>query len=189
MTNSLFLVGCDDGSVRVWGGLLDANGQVSSKRPSLTAAFFAAPDMVAGGQSGLILEWQQYSGRLIAGGNSNSIRCWDLGAEKCVSVLESQSDACVTTISTAWDNDSNGAHGLGPDIIVVGHGDGCMKLFDIRTNRPAADTSKSRPGVGGRASRRPRLMNYHEHRCWIISACFTTYGGRPEVSPPHSLTS
>jgi WD40 repeat protein len=188
-SNSLFVVGCDDGSVRIWDGLIEPSGGVSSKSPALSAAFFAAPDMIAGGDSGLKLEWQQYSGRLIAGGNCDSIRCWDLGAEKCVSVLNPGSDACVTTITTAWDYDpynpftTEGFHGIGPDIIVVGHGDGSMRLFDIRSNRPAAETKSGGKFGEGRASRRPRMMKYDEHSNWIVSACLTSYGGRPEVSP------
>jgi regulator-associated protein of mTOR len=196
-SNSLFVVGCDDGSVRIWDGLIEPSGGVSSKSPALSAAFFAAPDMIAGGDSGLKLEWQQYSGRLIAGGNCDSIRCWDLGAEKCVSVLKTESEACVTTISTAWDYDpynpftTEGFHGIGPDIIVVGHGDGSMRLFDIRSNRSAAETTTSSDNFGeGRASRRPRMMKYDEHSNWIVSACLTSYGGRPEVSPSrHPLVS
>lgn len=188
-SNSLFVVGCDDGSVRIWDGLIEPNGGTSSKSPVLSAAFFAVPDMIAGGDSGLKLEWQQHSGRLIAGGNCDSIRCWDLSAEKCVSVLKTESEACVTTICTAWDYDpygpftTEGFHGFGPDIIVVGHGDGSMRLFDIRANRPAAETKSSGSGDGGRASRQPRVMKYDEHSNWIVSACLTTYGGRPEVSP------
>lgn len=68
-SSSLFFVGCDDGSARVWKGILEVNGQVSNKMPSLSSAFFAIPDMEPGarGKSGLICEWQQKTGTLIAG--------------------------------------------------------------------------------------------------------------------------
>lgn len=182
-SSSLFLVGCDDGSVRVWNGLIQPNGRVSSKSPSLSAAFFAAPGMVAGGGSGLVLDWQQYSGRLIAGGSSNKIRCWDLTAEKCVSAIETESNECVTTITTAWRYDPYGAgstaegfHGLGPDIVVVGQGDGMIRLFDVRANQRVSEAK----GVKGR-SRRPRVTKYDEHGSWIVSACLTGYSSRPEI--------
>ena len=182
MSTSLFLVGCDDGSVRIWDGLIQPNGLASKKSPSLSAAFFAAPGMIAGGGSGLVLDWQQYSGRLIAGGSSHEIRCWDLNAEKCASVIETGSNECVTTINTAWRYDpygsgsSEGFHGVGPDTIVVGHGDGTIRLFDIRVNQRVAEAKGK-----GRPSRRPRTMKFDEHSSWIVSACFTGYSSRPEV--------
>lgn len=181
MSSSLFLVGCDDGSVRIWDGLIKPNGRVSSKSPSLSAAFFAMPGMVAGGGSGLVLDWQQYSGRLIAGGSSSQIRCWDLNAEKCASVIETGTKECVTTINTACRYDPYGAgfltegfRGLGPDVIVVGHGDGTMRLFDIRMNQRV---SEAKSGKG----RRPRVTKYDGHGNWIVSACLTGYTSRPEV--------
>lgn len=184
MSSSLFLVGCDDGSVRIWDGPLQPNGRGSKKSPSLSAAFFAAPGMVAGGGSGLVLDWQQYSGRLIAGGSGNQIRCWDLNAEKCASVIETESSECVTTINTAWRYDpygigstTEGYRGLGPDTIVVGHGDGTIKLFDIRVKRHVAEVQKGK----GRPSRRPRISKYDGHSSWIVSACLTGYSSRPEV--------
>jgi len=184
-SSSLFLVGCDDGSVRIWDGLIQPNGHVSRKSPSLSAAFFAAPGMEeAGGGSGLVLDWQQYSGRLIAGGSCSQIRCWDLNAEKCASVIETESNECVTTINTAWRYDPFGAgsttegfHGLGPDTIVVGHGDGTIRLFDIRANRRVSEAKSGK----GRAGRRPRTTKYDEHSSWIVSACLTGYSSRPEV--------
>ena len=184
MSSSLFLVGCDDGSVRIWDGLLQPNGRGSKKSPTLSAAFFAAPGMVAGGGSGLVLDWQQYSGRLIAGGSGNQIRCWDLNAEKCASVIETESSECVTTINTAWRYDpygvgstTEGYRGLGPDTIVVGHGDGTIKLFDIRVKRQVAETQKGK----GRSSRRQRISKYDEHSSWIVAACLTGYSSRPEI--------
>mmetsp|Transcript_11780 Transcript_11780/g.18886 ORF Transcript_11780/g.18886 Transcript_11780/m.18886 type:complete len:467 (+) Transcript_11780:109-1509(+) len=69
-SSSLFFVGCDDGSARIWKGMVQDNGEIAKQPPSLASSFFAAPDMVAGqtGRSGLICEWQQMTGTLIAGG-------------------------------------------------------------------------------------------------------------------------
>lgn len=136
-TKSLFLVGADDGSVRVWNGLVDERGSTSFTCPMLSAAFFAVPDMQAGQRgSGLICEWQQYSESLIAGGSSRQIRYWDLSTEKCVRSFETGTDAVVTTLTTAWEEElgtmQGVVHGIGPDIIVSGHSDGSLRLFDVR---------------------------------------------------------
>lgn len=199
-SRSLCFVGCDDGSARIWDGTLETNGQVSTHSPTLSSAFSAVPDMEAGQRgSGLICEWyvsqscklfscfgifltlccdsfrQPHSSTLIAGGNSRYIRCWDLASEKCTTTLSTDTDACVTTLCTAWDYDldisSGGAAGMGPDIVVAGHSDGSLKVFDIRSPNGALQ-------VSGRRSRKSR---YAEHQNWIVDASFACYGGKPEI--------
>jgi WD40 repeat protein len=183
-SSSAFLVGCDDGSVRVWGDLLEDNGKPSQRPPLLCSAFFAAPDLMAGGRgSGLICEWQQFSGCLLAGGNSKWIRCWDIGAEKFKTKLEvpRAEHACVTTITTAWDFDSlgdgtsSGYQGIGPDIVVTGHSDGSIRVFDIRSNQPPSDLSRRD------RSRRRMPTEFLEHESWIVDTSFTGYGTVHEI--------
>jgi len=206
MTTSLLLAGSDDGTVRVWDGILDGFGRMSNEPPRLLSAFSAAPDLVAGQRgSGLVTEWQQFSGRLIAGGNSNLIRCWDIEAERCANALESNVGACVTTLTTAWDFDmfgyggiggggalgspsARGYSGIGPDIVVAGYGDGSLKVFDIRAQRkPVGDTPADLSNVNGAKgtrtlrARRKQLMQYAEHESWIVNTAFTTFGGRNEI--------
>lgn len=185
-STSLLLTGSDDGIVRVWDGLIESNGEMICDQPDLSSAFFAAPDLVAGERgSGLVTEWQQFSGSLIAGGNSKWIRCWDLEAEKCRNTLDCKSDACVTTLTSAWgcgpyctgSNDA-GQSGIGPDIIIAGYGDGGLKVFDIRSNQAGPVLSKTT-----REKRRPlrKMMQYAEHSSWIVDTSFTGFGGRYEV--------
>lgn len=186
-STSLFLIGCDDGSVRVWDGLVENNGEAGQGPPSLVSSFFASTDIVAGarGKSGLVCEWQQYSGTLIAGGDSKYLRCWDLEAEKMSNVLEASTDtnACLTTLTSAWDYDSLGADepkgspGIGPNILVGGYSDGTMRVFDIRTNRAVNEMQR---GAKSWAKRR-RPTQYNEHSSWIVDTAFTGYGGRYEV--------
>jgi regulator-associated protein of mTOR len=176
-SSSLFFVGCDDGSARIWDGIVESNGAVSKQSPKLVTSFLAVPDMSAGQRgSGLICEWQQFSGTLVAGGNSNYIRCWDLGSEQCGTVLETNTDACITTLTTAWDADQGimpgGYNGMGPETIVAGLSDGTLRVFDIRSPEVAARS-------GGRRSRRP--TRYTEHGSWIVDTAFTGYGGRFEL--------
>lgn len=184
-TTSLFLVGCDDGSARIWDGIVENNGEACTGPPALVSAFFAASDMTAGQRgSGLVCEWQQYSGTLIAGGNSKYLRCWDLEAEKCGTVLETNTEACITTLTTAWDyeymglTEQKGFQGIGPHIVVAGQSDGVMKVFDIRTNK---DTIESPGAKKSWASKRKRPDQYAEHSSWIVYSTFAGYGGRYEL--------
>jgi len=181
-SSSLFFVGCDDGSARIWKGMVQDNGEIAKQPPSLASSFFAAPDMVAGqtGRSGLICEWQQMTGTLIAGGNSKNLHCWSMAEEKCKVALDIETEACITSLATAWDEDNPMTHtayrGMGPDIIVAGHSDGTLKIFDIRMKRPAVSGERTR---GGR--RNPMVSTFSEHGSWIVDTSFTSYGGKYEV--------
>lgn len=65
----------NDGSVRIFDGLLEES-----------LILFAAPDIVTDKRysSGLVLDYQQYGGQLIAGGNTKYIRTLDVASEKCI---------------------------------------------------------------------------------------------------------
>ena len=183
-TSSLLLTGSNDGSVRIFDGLLEANDEISREKPSLVSSFFAAPDIVTDKRysSGLVLDYQQYGGKLTAGGNTKYIRTWDIASEKCVNTFESKSDACLTTLTTAWDYSfDSGYSGLGPDIIVCGYGNGSLRVFDKRSTK--GDVLYLSDGLSNRSglSRRRKYSEYDEHTSWIVDVSFTTYGGRHEV--------
>lgn len=172
-STSLFLVGCDDGSVRIWDRLLESNGRPCKKPPTLASAFYAAPMVPGKHGSGLICEWQQWSGNLLAGGNSQYVRCWDLESEKQVNQLDAKVNAYVTTLTTAWDSeqDGTGHQGIGKDVVVAGHSDGTIKIFDLRTNR-----------VENNLRKRPRRQTqYCEHTSWVVGTSFNCYGGSHEL--------
>jgi WD40 repeat protein len=166
------MLGCDDGTVRIWGGLLENNGDCSTRKPRLLSSFHAAPMDAMQWGSGLVSDWQPFSGTLIAGGNSRFIRCWDIEAGKGVNKLETQSEAYVTTLTTAWDQDTcdttSNSYGIGKDIVVAGLSDGSIKLFDIRKNP-----------VGNRP--KLRSTSSSEHKTWVVTTAFTSYGGRYEL--------
>ncbi|OEU07733.1 WD40 repeat-like protein [Fragilariopsis cylindrus CCMP1102] len=165
-STSLLFVGCDDGSARIWNGIVENNGQISGQAPTLASSFFAIPDMEPGqrSSSGLICEWQQTTGTLISGGNSRHLRCWDMTAEKCSTSIDIDTNSCITALTTAWDEDeaysavhnSNGFRGTGPEIIVAGLSDGTLKLFDIRTPKTGA--------------------TFNEHGSWIVDVSFSSFG-------------
>jgi WD40 repeat protein len=180
-STSLFFIGCDDGSARIWDGLVNNNGEASREPPRLVSTFFAASDIVAGsrGRSGLICEWQQYSGTLIAGGDSKFLKCWDVEAEKVVNVLETDTNACLTTLTSAWDyevfgkDEPKGSPGIGPSILVGGYSDGSMKVFDVRSNSAVMEAQSGAKSW----TKRRRPTKYAEHSSWIVNTTFTAYGG------------
>jgi len=49
---------------------------------------------------GMVLSWEQSSGCLVAGGNSSTLRVWDLGREQCVRVFETGLDTCLTALAS-----------------------------------------------------------------------------------------
>jgi regulator-associated protein of mTOR len=178
-SSSLFLVGCDDGTVKIWGDVLP----LCQGQPTLVSAFNAAPMEADHWGSGLVCEWQQYSGTLLAGGHSKHIYCWDLEAEKVVNKLETDSNAYVTTLTTAWDYDSlglglapQGNQGIGRDTVVAGHSDGSLKIFDIRTKRAGGELREP-----VRRRQRQRATSYSEHKSWVVTTAFRGYLGRYEL--------
>ena len=184
--HSLLLTGCDDGSVRVWDNVVDSNLDQKSAEAVLATSFFALPESKppqgASRGSGLVTEWQQSEGRLIAGGNANTIRCWDMHSEKCSNIIDSEvNGSCVTSFVTAWDyiqneTESIGFTGIGPDIILGGYGDGRIKVFDLRINdRQGAASSMS-------SARRKLRQKDHIHKNWIVNLAYTHSPTKYEVS-------
>jgi len=200
MSSSLLMMGTDDGTIRVYDGLIEESGGISRSTPELATAFVAAPDLDVGkrGGSGLVTEWQQFSGRLLAGGSSKTIHCWDLEAERCRATFESNLGSCVTTLTTAWDYTSSdlqsknrGYSGIGPDIFIAGYGNGSLKVYDIRAkvgpvsdlvgSSGSTDHHNSGNTMTRRSRRPPKLMQYAEHSSWIVNTAFTGFGGRYEI--------
>jgi WD40 repeat protein len=64
-------------------------------------AFSALPDIAETSRgSGVVISWQQTAGTLVVGGNSGTIRVWDLGREQNVRTFQTGVEACLTAIST-----------------------------------------------------------------------------------------
>lgn len=194
-SNTLLLTGCDNGSVRIWDSLFTEDDTVCSNSPLLCSAFRAVPELVTGQRgSGLITEWQQSRGRLLAGGNTKFIQCWDLESETCTNVLEHDVDNCVTTLTTAWDHVmgesrnnsiSQGFSVIGPDIFVAGYGNGTLKVFEVRLqSQNVMSNSGSQRQTSSNFGQKKSLL-YNEHSHWIVNTSFSYYGSRFEERSYH----
>jgi regulator-associated protein of mTOR len=189
-STSLLLTGTNDGTVRIHDGLFDPNDDISREKPSVISSFVAAPDIVSDKRylSGLVLEFQQCGGQLIAGGNTKIIRCWDVSTGKCRNSFDSKSDASLTALTTAWDYDyTSGYSGIGPDIIVAGYGNGSLRVFDTRSDKgDQVQLLNDELHHNNLASRRRKCTEFDEHTSWIVDVSFATYSGRHEVSSEDS---
>jgi WD40 repeat protein len=146
--------GSNKGNIR--GGV-----QVRSPAQMLTA-WKAAPDVNPGARgSGLILKWQQLSGRLFAAGNSSVIRVWDMFREQCISTIPSGADTCVTAMGSDWNSDVGGGEG----VVMCGYGDGSLRMFDARLP----------PDVSN-------VLTYIEHSTWVVNVEMQRGGGKHIIS-------
>ncbi|KAK7086926.1 hypothetical protein SK128_000698 [Halocaridina rubra] len=137
--------GCDDGSVRVWKDVFQSSHQSTQDQPSLVTAFQATTDInPATRGTGLLLSWEQDSKTLVLGGDSRTVRLWDLQAERRTVELPTggESKTFVSAIHS---------HQAGP-WIVAGFSDGYLRVLDRRL-----------------ASNRAVVRQWREHPSWVIS--------------------
>lgn len=153
--------------MRLWSNLIDELGEEPFEFPILTSAFRAVP-MVASreGSEGLVVEWHQHRGLLIAGGNCQHLHCWDAEQQKELQKIRTSTDACVTCLTTAWDDDfedctarNSSSVGVGPNTVVAGQSDGSIQLFDLRTQEIVAEHTC-----------------FSEHKNWVVTATFARHG-------------
>ncbi|ESP03931.1 hypothetical protein LOTGIDRAFT_230228 [Lottia gigantea] len=121
---SLLMCGSDDGAVRVWRNYMVDDG----RGKELVTSFQALSDMLPlTRRSGLITEWEQETGMLIASGDVRIIRIWDTQKELKIQDIPTGADSSVTSLSC----DSSGR-----SLIIAGCGDGTVRLFDRRLAAP-----------------------------------------------------
>ena len=134
--DALLLTGTDDGVCRVWKTKYDSD-------TSPIATFTAVPDLYPGNRgSGLVMEFQQHRGLLLATGNSVLLRCWDLTTETCLSSITTGSKSCVTSIAS-WNDGTS---------ICASCGDGSLHMFDLRSPISPVEVASKR-----------------EHKNWIVN--------------------
>ena len=88
-TDAMVMTGSDDGSCRIWSGCFDSDGP----NPRLAAAWRAYPDLHPRLRSpGLVLDWQQVNGSLVAGGDGPTLMWWDVSRELCTQGVSTGTD-------------------------------------------------------------------------------------------------
>ncbi|KAK3091702.1 hypothetical protein FSP39_022003 [Pinctada imbricata] len=137
--NTLLLCGSDDGAVRLWRNCLSE----TNEGKELVTAFQAITEMIpTARRSGLVLDWEQETGTLLASGDVRIIRLWDAQTETKVQDIPTGADSCVTSMAS----DS-----FGRSLLIAGCGDGTVRLYDRRL-----------------APSECRVMTLREHSRWIL---------------------
>jgi len=138
-------VGSDDGVVRIWSGIY------SQKALKLVTGWRAInlegdlTPIVPRAGAGMVLDWQQKSELVIASGNVDVIKVWDVNKELSVQDIPTNCTYCVTCL--IFDKIEDGR------LIVAGCADGSIRFYDRRT------PPKYTPSV-----------TFMEHRGWVINA-------------------
>lgn len=82
----------------------------------LATAFAALPDIAETSRgSGVVISWQQSAGTLVVGGNSGTMRVWDLGREQNVRTFQTGVEACLTAMCTTTVSNRYSSSMLGMD--------------------------------------------------------------------------
>ncbi|KAI5124927.1 hypothetical protein M0805_007354 [Coniferiporia weirii] len=152
----IIMAGSSDGIIHLYRNY-DAH---SADQPlQMVTSFRALNNMVAVKRgSGLVLDWQQSQGIILAGGDSRTIRLWDAHREVATSCQEisTQSESPVTSLST----DPNS-----PSLFFASFGDGSIQLFDKRVDEEDAV-----------------VRSYREHSTWVQGVRWQKGAARDFVS-------
>ncbi|WAQ95554.1 RPTOR-like protein [Mya arenaria] len=111
--NTLLLCGSDDGCVRLW-----RNYVGEDVSPDLVSAFQAVSEMLPLTR-GLVTNWEQHTGSLLASGDVRFIRVWDTHKELKVQDIPTGADSCVTCLASDMS---------GRSLLIAGCGDGSVRL-------------------------------------------------------------
>lgn len=121
--STLLCVGSDDGVLKIW-SLSNPREETSTK---LLTAWHVLDDLVPvrGLAAGMVLEWQKKRDMLIASGNVDILKIWDLNKELAIQDLPTEASSCVTCLTS----DQLEAGG---NTIVAGFADSSLRIFDRR---------------------------------------------------------
>ncbi|SPO41527.1 related to KOG1 - Subunit of TORC1, a rapamycin-sensitive complex involved in growth control [Pseudozyma flocculosa] len=155
--DAMLLVGSAEGDVRIYRHYDSPAFTPGYRGPELASSFRALPDLVRSKRpSGLIVDWLQVSGHLLAGGDSRVIRVWDAHRELCVCDIPTRASSCVTSLSSETD--------IG-HMFVAGFGDGTVGVYD-RRNPPEASL----------------VRLWEEHQTWVQNVHLQKRGNRELVT-------
>ncbi|KAI8086100.1 raptor N-terminal caspase like domain-containing protein [Halteromyces radiatus] len=151
---ALLLTGSDDGVIRLYKNY-DGSEQ---EEAILVSSWRALKDMEKSNsrQSGLVCEWHQGRGALFTGGDARVIKVWDAHQEMSVMDIATQSDGCVTSITS---DQTSG------NILIAGFGDGLIGVYDRRLKNSSS-----------------MVQRWDEHNAWVTGVHLQRDGNRELVS-------
>ncbi|XP_028395165.1 regulatory-associated protein of mTOR-like isoform X2 [Dendronephthya gigantea] len=135
----LLLTGSNDGAVRIWRNYTEGNPELVTAWPALSSLL----PSTQGSGSGMVVNWEQQTGWLMASGDVRHIRVWDTQREITLQDIPTGAESCVTSLVSDY---------VGRSLLVAGCGDGSVRLFDRRL--PPNDS---------------RVMTMREHECWVVN--------------------
>jgi regulator-associated protein of mTOR len=114
----LLFTGSSDGIVKLYKDFHNAEAV------SLVTSWRALTDLLLTPRStGLLMEWQQSRGSLLATGDVKIIRIWDAPRELCLVDIPARSSSAITSLTSDQ---------VAGNIFVAGFGDGTIRVYDRR---------------------------------------------------------
>ena len=133
---TLVMTGSSDGVVKIY------KDAWSNEKVTTVAAWRGLTEMLLTPRSnGLILEWQQIRGSLLATGDVKIIRIWDAHTETVEVDIPAKTSALITSLTSDQ---------LVGDIFVGGFSDGTLRVYDRRVNTRNSMVRRWRTQGGGR---------------------------------------
>jgi len=116
------LTGSSDGVIRIY------RNYDTDKKIEVASAWRALTHIVPSNvYSGMVIDWQQVTGKLLVAGDVKVIRVWSAASETCLVDINARSGSCVTSLTSDQ---------MTGNCFVAGFGDGAIRVFDVR-NKPS----------------------------------------------------
>ena len=147
----LLMVGSSDGVLKVYRQYWDP------KEVSVVASWRALTELLPSNRNaGLVFDWQQGQGRVLAAGDMKIIKIWNAATELCVADIPARSGSCVTSLTSDQ---------VAGDVFVAGFGDGVVRVFDQRMHVKSS-----------------MVKIWREHRQWVTNVKMQRGGMRELIS-------
>ena len=147
----LLMVGSSDGVLKVYRQYWDM------QLAKVVTAWRVLTELIPSNRNaGLVFDWQQSSGKVLAAGDTKVIKIWNAATENCVQDIPARSSSCVTSLTSDQ---------VAGDVFVAGFGDGVVRVFDTRVHAKSA-----------------MVRAWREHKQWITGVRMQRGGVRELVS-------
>ena len=147
----LLMVGSSDGVLKVYRQYWDLH------ETKVVTAWRVLTELIPSNRNaGLVFDWQQSSGKVLAAGDTKVIKIWNAATENCVQDIPARSSSCVTSLTSDQ---------VAGDVFVAGFGDGVVRVFDTRVHAKSA-----------------MVKAWREHKQWITGVRMQRGGVRELVS-------